>query len=97
VGIPVSRNGRSVKPLTLPGRAPASTFESLLNGLSVWMDDFAKIFPGGNSGGRMPPAGASEGQPPLGPASVGACQGLDGRYRDALVVHGKEKVYGSIP
>ena len=45
----------------------------------------------------MPPAGASGGQPPLATASVGAGQGLYGRYRDLLVVHGKEKVYGSIP
>jgi hypothetical protein len=37
------------------------------------------------------------GQPPLATASVGAGQGLYGRYRDFLVVHGKEKVYGSIP
>jgi hypothetical protein len=45
----------------------------------------------------MPPAPASEGQAPLAAASVRAGQGLYWRYSDALAVHGKEKVYGSIP
>jgi len=31
------------------------------------------------------------------PASVRPVQGLYGGYRDRLVVHGMEKVYGSIP
>jgi hypothetical protein len=87
----------TVKPLPLPGCALASAFECLFDGLTARTDDFTKIIPGGNSGGRMPPAGASGGQPPLATASVEAGQGLYGRYRDFLVVHGKEKVYGSIP
>jgi hypothetical protein len=66
-------------------------------GLSKRAHNCAKIIPGGNSGGRMPPAGDSGGQPLLETASVGPGQGLYGRYRDVLVVHGKEKVYGSIP
>ena len=45
----------------------------------------------------MPPAWASGGQRLLAAASVWAGQCLYGRYRDALVVHGKEKVYGWIP
>ena len=45
----------------------------------------------------MPPAWASGGQRPLAAASVRAGHGLYGRYSDALVVHGKEKVYGSSP
>ncbi len=56
-----------------------------------------KIIPGGSSGGRMPPVRASWGQRLLAAASVRAGQALYGRYSDALVVHGKEKVYGSIP
>jgi hypothetical protein len=56
-----------------------------------------KIISGGSSGGRMPLAWASGGQPLLAAASVWAGQCLYGHYRDALVVHGREKVYGSIP
>ena len=89
----MGRDRLTVKPLPLPGCALASAFECLFDGLTVRTDDFTKIIPGG----RMPPAGASGGQPPLARASVGAGQGLYGRYRDFLVVHGKEKVYGSIP
>ena len=50
--------------------------------------------PGGSSGGRMPPTWASGGQRPLAAASVRAGHGLYGGYSDALVVHGKEEVYG---
>jgi hypothetical protein len=97
VAIPMGRDRLTVKSLALPGCAPASASERLFDGLTVRTDDSTKIIPGGNSGGRMPPAGASGGQPPLATVSVGAGQGLYGRYRDFLVVHGKEKVYGSIP
>jgi hypothetical protein len=45
----------------------------------------------------MAPASASGRKSPLAAASVTAAQGLYGRYEDVLVVHGKEKVYGSIP
>jgi hypothetical protein len=45
----------------------------------------------------MPPVRANWGQLPLAGASVRAGQALYGRYSDALVVHGKRKVYGSIP
>ena len=45
----------------------------------------------------MPHAGASGRKSPLAAASVTAAQGLYGCYRDALVVYGKEKAYGSIP
>jgi hypothetical protein len=45
----------------------------------------------------MPPVWASGGQRLLAAASVWAGQCLYGHYRDALVVHGREKVYGSIP
>jgi hypothetical protein len=93
----MGRDRLTVKPLTLPGCAPASVSECLFDGLTVRTDDSTKIIPGGQLGGRMLPAGASEGQPPLATVSVGAGQGLYGRYRDFLVVHGKEKVYGSIP
>ena len=72
-------------------------FECLLDDLSVRTEDFAKIIPGGNSGGRMPLAGASGGRPLLAVASVGAGHGRGWTHSDALVVHGKEKVYGSIP
>jgi hypothetical protein len=45
----------------------------------------------------MPPVRAVRGQPALAEARVSAGRGLYGSYRDALVVHGKEKkVYGSI-
>jgi len=79
--------GLTVKPLTLPDCAPASTFECLFDSLTARTDDSTKIIPGGNSGGGMPPVGASGGQPPLATASVAAGQGLYGRYRDFLVVH----------
>ena len=48
-------------------------------------------------GGGMALAGAGLSQLLLVPASVRPVQGLYGGYRDCLVVHGKEKVYGSIP
>jgi len=91
--ISMGRDGRAVKPLTLPGCAPAFAPECQFDGLTVRTDDSTKIIPGG----RMAPVGASGGQPPLATASVGAGQGLYGRYRDFLVAHGKEKVYGSLP
>jgi len=76
---------------------PASALECLIDGLSMRTDDSAKIISGGNSGGRMRPPEASEGRTLLAAASVEAGQALSGRHSDALVVHGKEKVYGSIP
>jgi hypothetical protein len=97
VAIPMGRDRLTVKPLTPPDCAPASAFECLFDSLTARTEDFTKIIPGGNSGGGMPPAGAGGGQLPLATASVAAGQGLYGRYRDFLVVHGKEKVYGSIP
>jgi len=45
----------------------------------------------------MPLAGACIGPRVLVRASVYAAQAVCGGYRDSLVVHGKEKVYGSIP
>jgi len=45
----------------------------------------------------MQPPEASARERPLTAASGKAGQGSYGRYSDALVVHGKEKVYGSIP
>lgn len=48
-------------------------------------------------GGKMPPVRAVRGQSPLVRASVSAGRGPYGDYRDFLVVHGNEKVYGSIP
>jgi len=48
-------------------------------------------------GRRMALAGAGLSQLLLVPASVRPVQGLYGAYRDRLAVHGKEKVYGSIP
>jgi hypothetical protein len=48
-------------------------------------------------GGKMLPVRPVRGQCPLAEASVGAGQTPCGTYRDALAVHGKEKVYGSIP
>ena len=53
--------------------------------------------PGGNLGGKMQPSGASQGQAQPAGASVCAGQALYEALRDRLVVHGKEKVYGSIP
>jgi hypothetical protein len=52
---------------------------------------------GGQFGGKMQPPLASGGQPPLVVASVRAGRGLYRRHGYVLVVHGKEKVYGSIP
>jgi hypothetical protein len=88
----MGRDRLTVKALTLPGCAPASAFECQFDALTVRTDDSTKI----NSGGNCRPRG-SRGQPPLATASVEAGQGLYGRYRDFLAVHGKEKVYGSIP
>ena len=45
----------------------------------------------------MPPARAHECLPVLAGAGVRPGEGLCGAYRDLLVAHGKEKVYGSIP
>jgi hypothetical protein len=45
----------------------------------------------------MAPAEAGFSQLLLAGASVYPVQDLYGRYRDSLAVHGKEKVYGSIP
>jgi hypothetical protein len=56
-----------------------------------------RSFWGAVRGGRMPPVRAVGGQAAPAEARVSAGQGLYGSYRDALVVHGKEKVYGSIP
>jgi hypothetical protein len=56
-----------------------------------------KILSGGTLGGRTPPVRACRGQRQPAPAGVEAVQGLYGGYRNPLVVHGKEKVYGSIP
>ena len=75
----------------------ASVLECLIDGLSMRMEDSAKIIPGGNLGGGMLPAEASEGRTLLAAASVEAGQVPIGRHSDSLVVHGKEKVYGSIP
>ena len=51
----------------------------------------------GHLGGKTQPAGADLGSFPLVCASVLPAQSLCGAFRDRLVVHGKEKVYGSIP
>ena len=59
--------------------------------------DPLKIMLGGRSGGKTQLASARRSLRPLAWASVRAAQSLYGRYRDLLVVHGKEKVYGSIP
>jgi len=48
-------------------------------------------------GGETQPVGADLGSSTLARASVLPAQSLYGAYRDRLVVHGKEKVYGSIP
>ena len=48
-------------------------------------------------GGETQPVGADLGSSTLARASVLPVQSLYGAYRDRLVVHGKEKVYGSIP
>ena len=48
-------------------------------------------------GGKLALAKAIPGQFPPARASFTAGQAIYGVYRDGLVVHGKEKVYGSIP
>jgi hypothetical protein len=52
---------------------------------------------GGKLGGKMQLSGASQSQAQPAGASVCAGQALYEALRDLLVVHGKEKVYGSIP
>jgi hypothetical protein len=52
---------------------------------------------GGHFGGRLALAEAVWGQSLLSEASLVAGQSFYGGYRNARVVHGKEKVYGSIP
>jgi hypothetical protein len=94
---PFRWQGRRSANRSLCPRAVPSAPECLIDGVSVRTDDSAKIILGGNSGGRMRPAQASEGRTLLAAASVGTGQALSGRHSDALVVHGKEKVYGSIP
>ena len=56
-----------------------------------------KIIPGGSLGGKCRQSELSGGQSPLAGASVSADQSPYGSYGDFLVVHGKEKVCGSIP
>jgi hypothetical protein len=56
-----------------------------------------KITLRGSLRGRMPPEGASLSQSQPACAHVVPAQGLYGDCRNRLVVHGKEKVYGSIP
>jgi len=48
-------------------------------------------------GGKTQPVRADLGLSPLAWASVLPAQSLYGAYSDLLAVHGKEKVYGSIP
>jgi len=55
------------------------------------------IILGGTLGGRMVLVSASMGQRQLLRATVSPAHALCVGYRDSLVVHGKEKVYGSIP
>ena len=55
------------------------------------------IISGGSSGGKTLSARASRSLSPLAGASRSAGQPVCDRYRDAVAVHGKEKVYGSIP
>jgi hypothetical protein len=57
----------------------------------------SQIIKGGILGGKTQPVRADLGSSPLARASVLPAQSLYGAYRDRLVVHGKEKVYGSIP
>ncbi len=45
----------------------------------------------------MPPVGACHGWWQLALASVRPAEGLCGDCRSRVVVHGKDKVYGSIP
>jgi hypothetical protein len=56
-----------------------------------------KIILGGRSGGTTELVGARHSFFQLALASERPGQDLCGRYRDLLVVYGKEKVYGSIP
>jgi hypothetical protein len=56
-----------------------------------------KIVLGGNLGGKLALVKAIPGQFPPARASFTAGQAIYGVYRDRPVVHGKEKVYGSIP
>jgi hypothetical protein len=49
---------------------------------------------GGILGGKIPPAKACRGHCQLASASAEPVQSLYGGYRNRLVVHGKEKVYG---
>jgi hypothetical protein len=87
---------RSVKPLTF-GWLLLYTFECVLGGLSMRADSPVKIILGGSLGGTMQPVRAVWGQCLLAEACVGAGQVAWGICSDSLVVHGKEKVYGSIP
>ncbi len=48
-------------------------------------------------GGKLALVKAVPGQFPLARSSLIAGQAVYGFYRSRLVVHGKEKVYGSIP
>jgi hypothetical protein len=56
-----------------------------------------QIITGGILGGKTQPVRAGPGSSPLALASVLPVQSLYGAYSGLLVVHGKEKVYGSIP
>jgi hypothetical protein len=56
-----------------------------------------QIITGGILGGKTQPRRAASGLSPLASASVLPAQSLYAAYRDCLLVHGKEKVYGSIP
>ena len=75
--------------------------EDMNRGPEDWRDSRpepdAEDHVGGRSGGRtqLTTARLSVRQPVW--ASVWPVQRLCVRYRDLLVVHGKEKVYGSIP
>jgi hypothetical protein len=56
-----------------------------------------QIITGGILGGKTRPVRAELGSSPLAWASVLPARSLSGSFRSRLVVHGKEKVYGSIP
>jgi hypothetical protein len=58
---------------------------------------YQEIILRGSLGGRMPLGRASLSLSLLARACVEPAQRLYGDYRNRLVVHGKEKVYGSIP
>ncbi len=66
-------------------------------GLVPVPQDSGRVHCGGHLGGKMQPVGADLGSSPLASARVLPAQCLYGAYRDRLVVHGKEKVCGSIP